>query len=172
MSATTISGPNTRHDLYAVYGWESCYHQGPQQFHFNVKAKSTASWRGYQDTVPTDRFGFDSDMFERFSDSRSELNREAWWTEYVTDFIRFELGYGPHGIPRVYSCGRSGGYLQSQDLEMTANDMIKFGEWLTSQVEWFNSREAGVALAQETLTIYDATKLADMASPRPPRIEA
>jgi len=167
----TASGPNAKLQLLEAFGWEHCYHRNGGEFHFNVKDSGNERWRGFQDGVP-DREGFDRDLFDRIAAQQDEKDREYWWSDRLVEAL-YEAGYqSPHGRPRIWSCGRSGGYLHSNDLESDMVGMVLMGKWLTAEMEWYRSRDVGQQAAVYALELYDEHKLAALASPRPTRIEA
>lgn len=166
----TASGPGTKLQLLEEFGWERCYHREGSDFHFNVK-DGGRRWNGFQDAVPK-REGFDRDLFDRIAAEQEEGDREFWWADRLIEPLH-ELGYtSSHGRPRLWSCGRSGGYLHSNDLESDMVGMIEMGKWLTKEMEGYRSYASGKYAAEFALELYDERKLEQLASPRPTRIEA
>jgi len=152
--------------------WEHCYHQGrgAEPVHYNVKLNGNGRWRGYNDTMRAtedDRKGlFDRSAVDELAAMLEDWDRENWW-EDLEGFVQFDLGYKS---TKVYSCGRSGGYVTGPNLN--PEDLERLGEWLKAEREYHNSAEAGADLAARVLEYYDERELAALASPRPQRVEA
>ncbi len=180
-------------DVLRSAGFESCYHNDGARWHYNVKLIGSGRWQGFRDkqNAREDRAnGFDSNRFEVIAQQLEDDYSEVWWVESVQvgaqcalwdtteddiwlaqnprdeDGNRLERKPNLYSAPRVYSCGRSAGYVNSTELETDAGAMLRFAEWLESEDIYNNSNEAGAYLADEALELYDSALLAELASPR------
>lgn len=150
--------------LYLESGWEECYH-GEGRFHYNVKVRGNAVYWGYRDKLAEiqDRPGFELDRFERFAEMVNESDREVWWRFTLPDEILEISGTRV----KVYSCGRSGGYVTAPPPLLTDPvSMVKLARYLAGVVKRANSRDAGEELFEQALERYERDKLQELASPR------
>ncbi len=154
-------------------GWSVCYHRDGARVHFGVKVSGfwSGMWGARIETEQERGDTFDSNRVEEEAFGRHEFNREIWWQEDLPDFIRYDLGYR-HSKVDAWSCGRSGGYVNVPGLESELEDMVRLGEWLESEVSWFDSANYGRELWFEALKEYDAERILELASPRAERVEA
>jgi len=160
--------------IYENAGWERCYHRDGARFHFNVKVRSNAQYRGYQDkaaAIEAERGdGFDRNELDHIAESQDDVEREFWWSDvsWAEDddglILRTRLSNGSHTSgPDVWSCGRSGGYVNIPGAESDGETMVRMAAWLAREVEGFNSREAGEWIAERALGRYDEERLEDLA---------
>lgn len=171
------SDPDSWHgkiaEILGRAGWESCYH-GDARFHYNAKVRGMGAWRGFQDGI--DSLGNDArSRVEEISTEESDSDLEIWWRFDLPERlreIREEESPMRADLPRVYSCGRSGGYVNCSDLESRPREMILLGEFVRESREYFDSEEYGRYLAERSIELDLDTQLAKLASPRPDRIEA
>ena len=164
----------TRTEVYEHYGWERCYHhRDSAEYHFNVKLNGNGRYRGYIDTIDQEAPNADHNRLYDITTVEEQLDAEWWWEE-----IRYELsneyvvGYD---VGPIYSCSgsRQGGWLQvSPNVERDADAMVAIGTYLTNEMNYWNSHESGQDLAQRVIEQYNAERLAELASPRPQRVEA
>ena len=176
-------------ELYRSAGFESCYHGDGNRWHYNVKLVGSGRWQGFRDKQnerEARNNGFDSKRFEAIAQQLEDDNAEVWWQDSVQnasqeaywDATEDELWRGQNPTdgatprrdtyyhPRVYSCGRSAGYVNSTELEAQPDGMLRFAEWLENEDIYNNATEAGAYLADEALELYDAALLRELASPR------
>jgi len=159
----------TRAEVYEHAGWEPCYHRTGADWHYNVKLNGNGRFRGYTDTIDRLAPTADRDTLYQIADSLEYGDREWWWEELRYELANeYVLGYDPGP---VWSCGRQGGYVHLQR-EPDADSMMTIGRYLQGERDYWNSTEAGIDLAERAIEHYNEQALADLASPRPQRIEA
>lgn len=152
--------------LYLEAGWERCYHRDGARFHFNVKVNGNARWRGYNDRLDAIRESrgetFDETLFDAITRQVDDMEREFWWdsVSWAEDengkILRTELSNGGWSVRSgVWSCGRSGGYVNVPKVESDGETMIRMAAWLSHEVEGFNSYDTGAWVADEALRLYD-----------------
>lgn len=184
--------PESRHGrmaaLYLRAGWEDCYH-GDATFHYNVKVGRGGVWQAIQDAIrshidklPEPVRDGARDRIEDRVDQMGDDDLRMWWEDELPEHFADEYVYPqPNGPPafrfvrstdRVYSCGRSGGYVNARDFQDDPETFIRFGFWLTEQRDWFNGSEYGRDLVERAIEEDAETQLAALASPRSERIEA
>lgn len=154
--------------LYLEAGWEPCYH-GDARFHFNVKLNGSEAWRRFQDLrngLEAERNGLlDADEFGALADRVQEWELESWWW-HARD-------YAPSPMPfNIYSCGRSGGYLNADALNTDPVAMIELARHCQESRDYYNSAEWAEYLFDQTVERYDSERLAAMASAPIERVEA
>lgn len=148
--------------LYEDAGWERCYHRGAR-FHFNVKLNGHRAWSRFQElrnALDAERNGLlDADEFGALADRVQEWELESWWW-HARD-------YAPSPMPfNIYSCGRSGGYLNADALNTDPVAMIELAEHCQRSRDYYNSEEWAEYLFSRTVEEYDAAKMEALASPR------
>lgn len=155
--------------LYLEAGWEKCYH-GDARFHFDVKLNGNEAWRRFQDLrngLEAERNGLlDADEFDALADRVQEWELESWWEDTARD-LRYPT-WSERAFPgkRLYSCGRSGGYLNADAIDDDPVAMIELARHCQESRDYYNSAEWAERLFNETVGRYDAYKLEAMASPR------
>lgn len=156
--------------LYEDAGWERCYHRGAR-FHFNVKLNGHRAWsrfRELRNALDAERNGLlDSTEFDSLADSIQEWELESWWEDTARD-LRYP-SWTEQSFPkgwRLYSCGRSEGYLNADVLNLEPVAMIELAEHCQRSRDYYNSEEWAEYLFSRTVEEYDAAKMEALASPR------
>lgn len=156
-------------------GFEGCYH-GDALFHLDVKVSGMASYRGFHDKIGD--ADLDNEARDRVIDIAQDIQEwDLWdWREELTYLVDPERIFTqlPKERPRVYQCGRSGGYLNSRDLEKRRDieTLLRIAQHAVRSKDNFNSREYGEWLGEEALERYHDERIEELASPRIERIEA
>lgn len=164
--------PDSYHGkLRAIYqdaGWEPCYHSGSNSFymHYNVKIGG-ARWRGIRDGIDAlNRDLLDEDRLDAIIQDNFDHEIETWWWDDLR-YAPVELGVTSKAVTDLYSCGRSDGYVQLPPKYLRYPEFVlKFGDWLRTQVEGYSSYEQGRGEVERAIEEYDMEKLYEMASPR------
>jgi|SRR5690606_21669432 len=158
--------------LAAIYfdaGWERCYHRDAR-FHFNVKLNGGEAWRRFRDLrngLVAERNGLlDADAFDTLADHVQEWELALWWEATARDFrCSTWIERALPGV-RLYSCGRSGGYLNADAINDDPVAMIELARHCQESRDYYNGPEWGEHLFRETVERYDAEALEALASPR------
>jgi hypothetical protein len=160
--------------LLLAAGWEGCYHREGPRFHYNVKLDGNGRWTGIRSAVREIENGrgdvFDAQLLERYVEADAESQLEMWWEDVAYDLAE----YASTDRPKVWSCGRSGGYVNVPEWERpwSVPSLIRAAAYFGWQREACNTEEAGRALVKYALERYDFDKLEELASPRAERVEA
>ena len=150
--------------------WEGCYHSSGAHLHFNVKVGGMGSWNGFHDTLNAANLPDAANTrINARADQIQEFELEIWWQDELNDFVRYDL---KKTHVKAWGCGRSGGYVNCQDLELDGESMIRFAQFLARTKAGYNSREYGEDLAERAIEEDREQQMAELASPRIERIEA
>lgn len=151
--------------LYLSNGWEACYHREGARFHYDVKVNGPGRYRGFHDRlreVEAKRPLLDVNELTDIAQSLEDNDLEMWW-EDLGGYVHYDLK--SKGVD-VWSCGRSGGYVNVPDLETDPIAFVRLGYWLGWQRDAWNSYDAGRYHLDYALEVYDERKLESLASPR------
>ena len=121
--------------LYEDAGWERCYHQGSRAgtFHYKVKVGG-GRYRGLCERtaeILSERHEvLDTETFDSIVQDSDEMQLWAWWEDLSYDVA--ELTGVDRRDFKLWQCGRSGGYVQTDSHSLTYNPeaMVKLAAWL------------------------------------------
>jgi hypothetical protein len=150
-------------------GWERCYHDRGM-FHYSVKVRGSGAYRALNHRIDTEdrlRGGLmDTDEVREIAQRDDDWEREQWWNDPL-EAICADLGIDHEGS--VFSCGRSGGYVQvsaEKVARWNAKGLIVLAAWLDDQVAYYGGEEWGTYLADQAIERYDEDRVSELASPR------